>query len=382
MIPYGRQDISEEDIAAVIEVLRSEYLTQGPQVPAFEDRLAALSGAAHAVVVNSATSALHIACLALGVGEGDRVWTSPITFVASANAARFCGAEVDFVDIDPETYNMCPDYLLAKLERAAADGTLPKAVIPVHMAGQSCDMARIYEACSRYGVRIIEDASHAVGGSYRGERVGGCKYSDITVFSFHPVKIVTTGEGGAALTNDTELAESMRLARSHGITRDQTQLEVQGEGPWYYEQQSLGYNYRMTDICAALGSSQLDRLDLVVSRRREIAEAYNADFASLPVTPPQQLPETASAWHLYILRVAPANHRATFEELRASGIAVNLHYIPVYRQPYYRRLGFIQGYCPNAEAYYAEAISLPLYPNLAETDRAKVVETVRRAVRS
>lgn len=383
MIPYGRQSISEADIEAVVEVLKSDYLTQGPAVPAFEDAVASLVGAKYGVAMNSATSALHLACVALGVGSGDSVWTSPLTFVASSNAALYCGADVDFVDVDERTYNICPVRLEEKLAGAAKTKSLPKVIIPVHLAGQSCDMAAIHAAASRHGVRIIEDASHAIGGSYRSEPVGNCKFGDITVFSFHPVKIVTTGEGGMAMTNDPELAELMRLDRSHGITRDPDLLQ-HDDGPWYYEQQRLGFNYRMTDICAALGLSQLTRIEEFVARRREIAAAYDAAFADLPVKTPWQHTDTASAWHLYIIRIDPRrtarSHREVFDALREAGIGVNLHYIPVYRQPYYRELGFGQGLCPNAEAYYSEAISLPMYPTLSEDEQQQVIAAVTRAV--
>jgi UDP-4-amino-4,6-dideoxy-N-acetyl-beta-L-altrosamine transaminase len=384
LIPYGRQSISEEDIEAVVEVLRSDFLTQGPAVPAFEESVASLSGAKYGVATNSATSALHLACLALGVGPGDSVWTSPLTFVASSNAALYCGAGVDFVDVDERTYNMCPVRLEEKLDRAAQAGKLPKAIIPVHLAGQSCDMQAIHAAASRHGVRIIEDASHAIGGSYRSKPVGCCEFSDIAVFSFHPVKIVTTGEGGMAMTSDPGLAEAMRLDRSHGITRDPAQLQHDDVGPWYYEQQRLGFNYRMTDICAALGLSQMTRIEEFVARRREIAAAYDAAFADLPVTSPWQHPDTASAWHLYVIRIdrqrASRSHREIFDSLREAGIGVNLHYIPVYRQPYYRELGFGQGHCPNAEAYYAEAISLPMYFGLSDDEQRQVVTAVAEAV--
>ena len=384
MIPYGRQSISEADIEAVADVLRSDFLTQGPTVPAFEQAVASYCGAAHAVAANSATSALHMACLALGVGPGDRVWTSPLTFVASSNAALYCGAQVDFVDVDERTYNMCPNKLAQKLDEAAKAGTLPKVVVPVHLAGQSCDMAAIHAAASRYGVRIVEDASHAIGGTYRSEPVGNCRFSDIAVFSFHPVKIVTTGEGGMAMTNDAELAELMRLDRSHGITRDPAELQHDDVGPWYYEQQRLGFNYRMTDICAALGLSQMARIDRFLARRREIAAAYDNAFADLPVVTPWQHPDTLSAWHLYVIlldrRRVTRSHREVFDALRDAGIGVNLHYIPVYRQPYYRALGFGQGHCPNAEAYYAEAISLPMYPDLTGDEQREVVAAVSAAV--
>lgn len=384
MIPYGRQSISEADIEAVAEVLRSDFLTQGPVVPAFEGAVASLCGADYGIAANSATSALHLACLALGVGPGDRVWTSPLTFVASSNAALYCGAEVDFVDVDERTYNMCPGRLEEKLDRAAEAGVLPKVVIPVHLAGQSCDMAAIHAATSRHGVRIIEDASHAIGGSYRSEPIGNCKFSDVAIFSFHPVKIVTTGEGGMAMTNDHELAELMSLDRTHGITRDPARMQHGDAGPWYYEQQRLGFNYRMTDIAAALGLSQLTRIDDFIDRRRKIAATYDVAFADLPVKIPWQHPDTASAWHLYIIRVDPRrtsrSHRAIFDALREAGIGVNLHYIPVYRQPYYRELGFGQGHCPNAETYYAEAISLPMYPGLSDEEQQRVIGAVAEAV--
>jgi UDP-4-amino-4,6-dideoxy-N-acetyl-beta-L-altrosamine transaminase len=383
VIPYGRQSISEADIEAVVEVLKSDYLTQGPAVPAFEDAVASLVGAKYGVAMNSATSALHLACVALGVGPGDSVWTSPLTFVASSNAALYCGADVDFVDVDERTYNICPVRLDEKLTSAAKTGSLPKLIIPVDLAGQSCDMAAIHAAASRHGVRIIEDASHASGGNYRSEPVGNCKFSDITVFSFHPVKIVTTGEGGMAMTNDPELAELMRLDRSHGITREPDLLQ-HDDGPWYYEQHRLGFNYRMTDICAALGLSQLTRIEEFVTRRREIAAAYDAAFADLPVKTPWQHPDTASAWHLYIIRIDPRrtarSHREVFDALREAGIGVNLHYIPVYRQPYYRELGFGQGHCPNAEDYYSEAISLPMYPTLSGDEQQQVIAAVTKAV--
>jgi UDP-4-amino-4,6-dideoxy-N-acetyl-beta-L-altrosamine transaminase len=383
LIPYGRQSISEADIAAVAEVLRSDFLTQGPAVPAFEEAVATYCGADHGVAVNSATSALHLACLALGVGPGDRVWTSPLTFVASSNAALYCGATVDFVDVDERTYNMCPLALKRMLERAAEAGTIPKVIIPVHLSGQSCDMAAIHAAATRYGVKIIEDASHAIGGSYRSELIGDCRFSDITIFSFHPVKIVTTAEGGMAMTNDPDLAELMRLDRTHGITRDPARMS-RDDGPWYYEQHRLGFNYRLTDICAALGASQMTRIDPFVARRRHIAAVYDAAFADLPATTPWQHPDTESAWHLYILRLdrqqTARSHREVFEALRAAGIGVNLHYVPIYRQPYYRDLGFRPGHCPNAEDFYAEAISLPMYPSLTEEEQRQVIAAVTAAI--
>jgi len=382
VIPYGRQDISDEDVEAVVKVLRSAYLTQGPAVPLFEQRLASYCGCRFGVAVNSATSALHLACLALGVGPGDRVWTSPITFVASANAALYCGAKVDFVDIDPRSYNMCAAKLEEKLDRAARDGQLPKVIIPVHLTGQSCNMATIRSLADRHGVKIIEDASHAVGGAYLDAPVGSCRFSDIAVFSFHPVKIVTTGEGGMAMTNEPELARRMRVDRSHGITRDPARMHSAPHGPWYYEQVQLGFNYRMTDFAAALGLSQLDRLEDFVARRREIASTYDARLDGLPVSTPWQHPDTRSAFHLYVVRIEPTraarDRLAVFEGLRAAGIGVNLHYIPVYKHPYYRGLGFPEDYCPEAEAYYAEAISLPMFPALTGQEQGEVIHALSR----
>lgn len=382
MIPYGRQAISEEDIAAVTNVLRSDFLTQGPAVPTFEETLAKYCGATHAVASNSATSALHVACLALGVGPGDIVWTSPITFVASSNCALYCGASVDFVDIDPNSYNMSVPVLAAKLEEADRLGRLPKVVIPVHFAGQSCDMEAIAALAARYGFRIIEDASHAVGARYRGEPVGNCRYSDIVVFSFHPVKIVTTGEGGAALTNDTKLAAAMRLFRSHGITRDEAEMAGESHGPWYYEQVALGLNYRMTDLQAALGTSQMRQLDAFLERRRALAAAYDKAFRNRSFSVQWQHPDSESSYHLYVIRLHDGDRRSAFQALRAADIGVNLHYIPVYLQPYYRGLGFEPGLCPAAEQYYDGAISIPLYPGMSDVDQCTVIEAVVTATRT
>lgn len=376
-IPYGRQNISEEDIQSVVEVLRSDFLTQGPVVPEFEKTVAKYCGASYAVAVNSATSALHLACLALGVGPRDLVWTSPITFVASANCALYCGAEVDFVDIDPKTYNLSVARLAEKLENAKAAGQLPKVVIPVHLAGQSCDMQGISELSKIYGFRVIEDASHAIGASYCGERVGNCRYSDITVFSFHPVKIITTGEGGIAVTNDAMLAKTMARLRSHGITRYADEMTHVPDGPWYYQQLELGFNYRMTEMQAALGISQMQRLDFFVSKRHELASRYNQLLADAPVITPWQHADTYSAYHLYIVRVpkegqGPSRNEA-FENLRLNGVGVNLHYIPVYRQPYYEAMGFNNLHYPEAELYYSQAISLPLFPGLSEQEQVEIV---------
>jgi len=381
-IPYGRQEVTAADIEAVTEVLKSDWLTQGPVVPRFERALAEACGAGHAVAVNSATSALHIACLALELGPGDWLWTSPITFLASANCARYCGAHVDFVDIDPRTYNMCPVALARKLDQARAEGRLPKIVVPVHLAGQSCDMAAIHALSGEFGFRIVEDASHAVGGRYRGKPVGDGRFSDVTVFSFHPVKIITSAEGGMALTNDPQLAQRMARLRSHGMTREEAQMSREPDGPWYYEQVELGFNYRMTELQAALGLSQAARLHDYVSRRHTLARRYDEGLSGLPLTTPWQHPDTYSALHLYIVRVATHMRRAVFDSLRASDIGVNVHYIPVHTQPYYRRLGSTSGPFPEAERYYAEAISLPMYATLAEEQQVRVMEALRRALRS
>lgn len=384
MIPYGRQEITEADIEAVTAVLRSDWLTQGPAVPAFEAAVAEYCGATHAVAVNSATSALHLACLALGVGPGDRVWTSPITFVASANCARYCGASVDFVDIDPATCNLSADCLAEKLERARVNGTLPKVVVAVHFAGEPCDMQAIHELSLRFGFRVIEDASHAIGARYRGEPVGSCRYSDVTVFSFHPVKIVTTGEGGMAVCRDAALAARMALLRSHGITRDPAILEA-NDGPWYYEQIELGFNYRMTDIQAALGISQLRRLDAYVASRQRLARRYDELLDGFPVELPRRDAGNLSALHLYVIRLRLDELAVTrleaFNGLRERGIGTNLHYIPVPEQPYYRRLGFSVTDVPQAGLYYQHAISLPLFATLTEADQDRVVEALRDVLR-
>jgi len=386
MIPYGRQSINEADIQAVVDVLRSDFLTQGPAVPSFENAVVDYCGAQYALAVNSATSALHIACLALGVGKGDRVWTSPITFVASSNCALYCGASVDFVDIDPQTYNMSVTCLADKLAQAEKSGCLPKVVIPVHLCGQSCDMANIHALSQRYGFKIIEDASHAIGGRYYDEPIGNCRYSDITVFSFHPVKIITTGEGGMALTNDAALAKSMQLFRSHGITREIDQMTHEPDGPWYYQQIDLGFNYRLTDLQAALGLSQMRRLDEFVAQRHALAQRYDQILSDLPIVIPWQHPDSYSSFHLYIVRLkleqTGSTHRQVFEALRAAGIGVNLHYIPVYLQPYYQKLGFKPGHCPEAERYYTEIISLPMFPALTVEEQDQVVKALRTAVSS
>jgi len=377
VIPYARQDIADGDIAAVCETLRSDFLTQGPQTPAFEREMAAYCGAVYACAVNSATSALHLACLALELGPGDWLWTSPITFVASANCALHCGAQVDFVDIEPRTANISVAALEKKLAAAEKQNRLPKIVVPVHLAGQPCDMRAIHEMAQHYRFRIIEDASHAAGARYLGEPVGNCRWSDIAVFSFHPVKIITTGEGGLALTNDEHLDRRMKLLRSHGVTRDERDMETPPAGPWDYRQIALGYNYRMTDLQAALGRSQLQRLDAFVARRRQLARRYDEQLAQLPPAPLEQMPDGDSSFHLYIVRVAADRHLQTFTALREAGVGVNLHYIPVHTQPYYRRLGFAAGDFPAAEAYYREAVSLPLYPALREAQQDEVIGKLR-----
>lgn len=384
MIPYGRQDITEADVNAVIDVLRSDFLTQGPIVPRFETVVSGHVGANYGVAVNSATSALHIACLALGVGPEDWVWTSPITFVASSNSALYCGAKVDFVDVDPRTYNLCAVALEAKLRIAESDGRLPKVVIAVHLCGQACDMRSIHALAHKYGFKIIEDASHAVGAKYLGEYVGSSNYSDITVFSFHPVKIVTTAEGGMAVTNDASLAERMSLFRSHGVTRDPDLMTKETEGAWYYQQIELGYNYRMTEIQAALGISQMTRLDEYVSVRQALAKRYDDLLDELPLILPWQHPDTYSAYHIYPVRLKldqiARGRRQVFDLLREAGIGVNVHYIPVHLQPYYTRMGFKPGDFPEAEKYYAEGITLPLYPTMGTQGQDQVIQSVTQAL--
>jgi UDP-4-amino-4,6-dideoxy-N-acetyl-beta-L-altrosamine transaminase len=380
MIPYGRQQIAAEDVEAVRAVLASDFLTQGPAVPAFEQAVARYVGAPHAVAVNSATSALHIACIALGVGPGDLVWTSPNSFIASANCARYCGADVDFVDIDPHDLNMSVPALREKLARARAAGRLPKVVIPVDFAGRSARLGPMRELADEYGFAIVEDASHAIGATYRGAHVGGHGLADVTVFSFHPVKIITTAEGGLALTHRPELARRMELARSHGMTREPGEMTGEPDGPWYYEQLSLGYNYRLTDVQAALGTSQLRRIEAFLARRHAIRARYDEALAALPLVLPPPDAEGRSALHLYPVQLAPAvrrERRAVFEGLRARGIGVNVHYIPIHTQPYYRALGFRRGDFPAAEAYYARALTLPLHAGMTDADVDTVVAAVR-----
>lgn len=380
-IPYGRQDITDEDVQSVMNILKSDFLTQGPMVPEFENAVAEYVGVKYACAMNSATSALHVACLALGLGAGDWLWTTPNTFVASANCGRYCGANVDFVDIDPKTYNMSVEALHNKLKQAKLDNRLPKIVVPVDFAGQSCDMKAIRALADEYHFFIVEDASHAIGGSYLGEKVGNCKYADITIFSFHPVKIITTAEGGMALTNDANIAEKLQLFRSHGITRDTQLMTHIPDGDWYYQQIELGLNYRITELQAALGVSQLKRIEQYVARRHQLVNRYNQLLSGLPLTLPYQHQDTYSAYHLYpIVLHDMSKRKQLFDSLRAKNIGVNVHYIPVHTQPYYQNLGHKQGDYPQAEAYYAGAISLPLYATLSDEQQDYVVECIRASI--
>jgi UDP-4-amino-4,6-dideoxy-N-acetyl-beta-L-altrosamine transaminase len=384
-IPYGKQDINQSDIDAVIEVLRSDYLTQGPAVERFERLVADYCGVKYAVAVASATAGLHIACLSVGLGAGDRLWTVPNTFVASANCGLYCGAEVDFVDINPKTYNLDVDALAAKLELAAAKGELPKVLIPVHFAGQSCDMEAVRKLSQQYEFQVIEDAAHGIGGRYRDRPIGSCDFSELTVFSFHPVKIITTAEGGMILTNREDLYEKLIRLRTHGITRDPRFMQGDSHGSWYYQQLELGFHYRITDLQAALGASQMSRLDSFVRRRHELVARYNLGLKNLPLTIPYQSSDTYPSWHLYVIRLdlehLDRSHRDVFEDLRRAGIGVNLHYIPVHTQPYYQDLGFTWGQFPEAEKYYREAISLPLYATLTEEQQDLVMVTLRKVLK-
>ena len=386
MIRYGQQDITQDDIDAVVAVLKSVNLTQGPAIVQFEQCVAGHTGAKHVMAVSNATAALHIACLALDLGPGDWLWTTPNTFVASANCALYCGAQVDFVDIDPRTYNLCSQKLEEKLIAAEKANKLPRVVVPVHLTGQPCDMAAIHALGQKYGFKIIEDASHAIGGQYKGEPIGNGRYSDITVFSFHPVKIITTAEGGMTLTNSAEIAIRLSLLRSHGITRDPALMTEPMHGPWYYQQVALGFNYRMTDMQAALGVSQMTRLPNYIKRRHDIAQRYNELLADLPLTLPWQHSDSYSAYHLYVVRLQldkiNATHRQVFEALQAKDIMVNLHYIPVHTQPFYQQWGFKHGDFPVAEHYYREAISIPMHVNLTDEELQFVADSIREAIRS
>jgi len=383
-IPYGRQDINQQDIDAVVAVLHSDWLTQGKAIDLFEQTVADYCGVKYAIAVSSATAALHIACLAIDLGDRDYLWTSPNTFVASANCGLYCGAKVDFVDIDPHTYNLSVDELAQKLDNAASQGNLPKVLVPVHFAGQSCEMDKIAALSQKYGFYVLEDASHAIGGKYQGKAIGCCAYSDLAVFSFHPVKIITTGEGGMVLTNREDLYEKLIRLRSHGITRNPDLMQGESHGAWYYQQLELGFNYRMTDIQAALGVSQMQRLDEFIARRRFLAQRYHHLLKDLPITLPYQHPDTESSWHLYVIRLhldkISKTHRQVFEELRQANIGVNLHYIPVHTQPYYQNIGFKWGDFPEAENYYQNAISIPLYYGLTLQDQERVINSLSKVL--
>ena len=382
MIPYGKQDINQSDIEAVITVLKSDFLTQGPQVPLFEKNVSNYCNAQYGVAVNSATSALHVACLALGLGKDDWLWTSPNSFVASANCGLYCGAKVDFVDIDPKTYNLSVEELKKKLIQAKKNNKLPKIVIPVHFAGQSCDMQSIYKLSQEFGFKIIEDASHAIGGKYLNKPIGGCQYSDITVFSFHPVKIITTAEGGPATTNQQDLAEKMQLFRAHGITRDSKLMTKETEGGWYYQQVELGFNYRMNDLQAALGITQMKRLDKFITIRHSLKQRYHELLKDLPLITPAQSLDSYSSLHLYPVQLKLEQISKTknqiFDELRQSGVGVNLHYIPIHMQPYYQNIGFKKGAFPIVEDYYSRAISIPIYQGLTTELQDKVVAVLKK----
>jgi UDP-4-amino-4,6-dideoxy-N-acetyl-beta-L-altrosamine transaminase len=384
MIPYGRQSINKSDVDSVISVLKSDYLTQGEVLPRFERAVARYCGANYSVAVNSATSALHIACLALGLGRGDWLWTSPITFVASSNCGLYCGANIDFVDIDLQSYNLCPKELKNKLQVAKRKGVLPKVLVVVHFSGQPCKMEEVHKLSLQFGFKIIEDASHAIGARYKNFPVGNCKYSDVTVFSFHPVKIITTGEGGMSLTNNVELFNKMKLFRSHGITRDTSQMIGNSDGDWYYQQIQLGFNYRMTEIQAALGLSQMDRLDDFILKRHDIAQRYDKMMLDFPLITPKQDVNSFSSFHLYIIRLDLSKIKKTrkqvFNYLRESGIGVNVHYVPVHLQPYYKSMGFRRGDFPKAESYYMNSISLPLFPDLKESEQDKIIKVLERVL--
>ena len=382
MIPYGRQDITQRDIDAVVDVLKSDFLTQGHKVPLFEKAISDKVGAQYAVAVNSATSALHIACLSLGLGKGDWLWTSPTSSVASSNCGLYCGANIDFVDIDRHTYNMCPSALKEKLIKAKVDNRLPKILVVVHLCGQPCEMEDIHNLSKEYGFSIIEDASHAIGGRYKNKYIGSSQYSDITVFSFHPVKIITTGEGGMALTNNKNLFEKMSLYRSHGITRDPEKMSIKHAGPWHYEMVELGFNYRMTDLQAALGLSQLERLDEYVASRHRLAKIYDDELSDLPIKLPFQIRDGYSGFHLYVIRISrlKKTHQEVFEELVSHGLGVNLHYIPIHTHPYYQAMGFVAKDFPESVRYAGEAISLPLFPTLKIEDQKRVIRVLKQVL--
>lgn len=380
MIPYGKHLVDEADVQSVVDVLRNQFLTQGTVVPRFEQALCDYTGARHAVAVNSATSGLHIACLAAGVSSGDVVWTVPNSFVASANCARFCGAEVDFVDIDPLTRNLAISELKSKLAEAQKNNRLPKALIVVHFAGLSCDMQQIQQLTQPFNIALIEDAAHALGGDYLGRKIGCCQFSDMTVLSFHPVKSITSAEGGAVLTNDAEMASKLTLFAKHGTTRDPNMMQGVNEGPWYYQQIELGYNYRLSDLHAALGLSQLQKLDEFIAKRRFLALRYKEKLKDLPLVLPCEESYQTSAWHLYMIELTKHNRLSTYQDLHDKGIGVNVHYIPIHLQPYYQHLGFQQGDFPNAEHYYNHALTLPLFPSMTETEQDSVIETLQEVL--
>ena len=376
MIPYGRQNIDNSDIEAIVKVLKSDFITQGPTTPEFEKAISKITNSKYSCAVNSGTSALHIACLSLGIGKDDIVWTSPISFVASSNCALHCGAKIDFVDIDKTSYNICVNKLSQKLIKAEKEGKLPKAVIAVHLSGQSCDMKTIKKLSKKYNFKIIEDAAHAIGGKYLGEPIGNCNYSDITVFSFHPVKIITTCEGGICTTNDPNLYNRLCRYRSHGITRQPKEMLNKPDGSWYYEQLDLGFNFRLNDLMSALGLSQLNKLDKFISEREKIAQLYNSLLEKTSIITPKQSIDSISSRHLYIIRI-PENRNVIFENLRNNGIGVNIHYIPIYRQPFYKQYNFKYKDFTEAENYYKEAISIPIYPGLTESQQEKIVKIIQ-----
>ena len=385
MIPYGKQDIKQADIDSVLNALQSDFLTQGPQAPLFEKIVSDYCGTEYGVAVNSATSALHIACLALGLREGDWLWTSPNSFVASANCGLYCDARIDFVDIDQQTYNMSVEELEKKLAQAKQEKKLPKILIPVHFSGQSCDMKKIHSLSKEYGFKVIEDASHAIGGKYLDKPIGSCQYSDITVFSFHPVKIITTAEGGLATTKDKGLLERMRLFRSHGVTRDPGLMTKEAEGGWYYQQVELGFNYRMTELQAALGVSQMQRLDEFITKRHKLQERYDLLLEDLPIIKPYQDKDGYSALHLYPIQVQKDKLKSTrkeiFEALRKNSIGVNIHYIPVHTQSYYENMGFKKGDFPNAESYYESVISIPLFYAMTFEQQDQVIAVLEKVLK-
>ena len=384
MIPYAKQDISDEDIDSVIEVLKSDFLTQGNKVPLFEDIISERVGAKYALAANSATSCLYLSCLSLGLSKEDILWTSPITYVASANCALYCGAEVDFVDIDPLTWNISVEILEEKLKTARKIKKVPKILVLVHLAGNPCDLQKVFDLSKEYGFSIIEDASHALGSKYSGEHIGSSVYSDISVFSFHPVKNITTGEGGMILTNNQKLSEKIHLYRSHGITRDTKKMINKEEGLWYYEQLLLGFNFRMSDIHAALGISQMNSLDKFISIRNELSQIYTEELKGLPLTIQRVRKEDLSAWHIFVIRLKLSELKLSrleiYNSLRNKGIGVNVHYIPVHLHPFYKNLGFNKGDFPNSENYYDGAITIPMFTKLKKKEIKYVIQALKESI--